>query len=197
MNAEFAIGGKTLETGRLLLRPFRQTDLEDFYAYASVEGVGEMAGWQHHESKEKTQEILDSFIREDKVFALVDKSTGKVIGSLGVEKYEMEDNLTEFDGLLGREIGFVLSRGYWGRGLMPEAVKVVTDFLFKHCNLDFCCAVTSTSTFSPNVFRKNAVSNLIERLLWIQAWGRSKPARSTFCSIRKKTLNSIFLTPKR
>lgn len=137
MNAEFAIGGKTLETARLLLRPFRQTDLDDFYAYASVEGVGEMAGWQHHESKEKTQEILDSFIREDKVFALVDKSTGKVIGSLGVEKYEMEDKLTEFDGLLGREIGFVLSREYWGRGLMPEAVKVVTDFLFKHCNLDF------------------------------------------------------------
>lgn len=55
MNAEFAIGGKTLETARLLLRPFMQIDLDDFYAYASVEGVGEMAGWQHHESKEKTQ----------------------------------------------------------------------------------------------------------------------------------------------
>lgn len=64
MNAEFAIGGKTLETARLLLRPFRQTDLDDFYAYASVEGVGEMAGWQHHESKKKRRKYWTrSFVR--------------------------------------------------------------------------------------------------------------------------------------
>lgn len=44
MNADFRINGKVIETERLILRPFRQTDLEDFYEYASVEGVGEMAG---------------------------------------------------------------------------------------------------------------------------------------------------------
>ena len=65
MNAEFRINGTHLETGRLLLRPFRQSDLDDFYEYASVEGVGEMAGWRHHENREKSQEILDRFIRED------------------------------------------------------------------------------------------------------------------------------------
>ncbi len=53
MNAEFAIGGKTMETARLLLRPFRQTDLDDFYAYASVEGVGDMAGLEPHGRKDK------------------------------------------------------------------------------------------------------------------------------------------------
>ena len=40
MNAEFRLNGKTITTPRLLLRPFRESDLEDFYAYASVEGVG-------------------------------------------------------------------------------------------------------------------------------------------------------------
>lgn len=45
MNADFRINGKVIETERLILRPFKQTDLEDFYEYASVEGVGEMAGW--------------------------------------------------------------------------------------------------------------------------------------------------------
>ena len=48
MNASFKIGGVTLEAERLILRPFRQEDLQDFYEYASVEGVGEMAGWRHH-----------------------------------------------------------------------------------------------------------------------------------------------------
>ncbi len=52
MNADFEIKGKTLEADRLLLRPFKGTDLSDFYEYASVDGVGEMAGWTHHESSE-------------------------------------------------------------------------------------------------------------------------------------------------
>ena len=57
------VSGTVLETDRLILRPFRETDLEDFYAYASVEGVGEMAGWPHHTSMETSRRVLDSFIR--------------------------------------------------------------------------------------------------------------------------------------
>ena len=70
MNADFRINGKVIETERLILRPFRQTDLEDFYEYASVEGVGEMAGWKHHESIAESQSIMNSFISNDKVFAI-------------------------------------------------------------------------------------------------------------------------------
>ncbi len=137
MNAIFNINGRILETPRLLLRAFRQDDINDFYEYASVEGVGEMAGWKHHESPEESQKILDMFIEEDRVFAIVDKATGKVIGSLGIEKYGLEDALTEFNGYLGREIGYVLSREYWGQGLIPEAVSSVIEFLFGELNYDF------------------------------------------------------------
>lgn len=137
MNADFKIDGLVLESERLILRPFCTEDIDDLYEYASVEGVGEMAGWRHHESKEKSKEILQMFIDEDKVFALVLKDSGKVIGSLGVEKYGLEDKLTEFDGYLGREIGYVLSKAYWGKGLMPEAVSTVIDYLFGVIDLDF------------------------------------------------------------
>ena len=126
MNAEFKINGKQIETERLILRPFKQSDLNDFFEYASVEGVGEMAGWQHHENKDISQRILDSFISEDKTFAICLKSNNKVIGSLGIEKYGLEDKLTEFNNLKGREIGYVLSKDYWGQGLMPEAVKAIS-----------------------------------------------------------------------
>lgn len=137
MNADFQINGIRLETERLILRPFLPSDLDDLNEYASVEGVGEMAGWKHHENKEKSQEILDNFIREDKTFAICLKENNKVIGSLGVEKYGLEEALTEFHSYKGREIGYVLSKAYWGQGIMPEAVKAVIDYLFVDLTLDF------------------------------------------------------------
>ena len=96
-----------------------------------------MAGWKHHETIEKTQEILDMFIKEDKTFAIVFKKNNKVIGSLGVEKYGLEEKLTEFNSYYGREIGYVLSKDYWGKGIMPEAVGAVINYLFNDLNLDF------------------------------------------------------------
>lgn len=137
MNADFKINRKIIETERLILRPFFQSDLDDFYEYASVEGVGERAGWRHHENKAVSQEILNSFIADDKVFAICLKENNKVIGSLGVEKYGREEVLTEFNDYYGREIGYVLSKAYWGRGIMPEAVSAVIDYLFGEVGLDF------------------------------------------------------------
>lgn len=137
MNADFRINGKVIETERLILRPFRQTDLEDFYEYASVEGVGEMAGWKHHESIAESQSIMNSFISNDKVFAICLKENNKVIGTVGIEKYGLEDALTEFKDYYGRELGYVLSKDYWGNGLVPEAVNAVIDYLFNELDYDF------------------------------------------------------------
>lgn len=137
MNAVFSINGKTIETERLILRAFEMKDLDDFFEYASVAGVGEMAGWHHHENKEISLSILKMFIEQDKTFAICLKENNKVIGSLGIEKYGMEDALTEFFNYRGREIGYVLSKDYWGKGIMPEAVKVVIDYLFNEQDLDF------------------------------------------------------------
>lgn len=44
MDAYIDISGICLETERLILRPWTKEDLDDFYEYASVDGVGEMAG---------------------------------------------------------------------------------------------------------------------------------------------------------
>ena len=137
MNAEFHIKNKVIETERLLLRAFKETDLNDFYEYAKVDGVGEMAGWPHHKIIEESKKILDRFIKNDIVFAIVYKENNKVIGSLGVEECGLADKLTEFNGLKGRELGYVLSKDYWGNGIMPEAVKGVIDYLFNDLNLDY------------------------------------------------------------
>lgn len=134
MNAEFDVTEILIETPRLILRPWRMEDLEDFYEYASVPGVGEMAGWLHHENREKTREILEMFIREKKVFALELKDNGKVIGSLGIEKLDADLAKVKEQ---GREVGYVLSKAYWGRGMMPEAVLAVIDYCFRVLHYDF------------------------------------------------------------
>ena len=49
----------------------------------------------------------------------------------------MEQALTEFYNYQGREIGYVLSKTYWNKGLMSEAVKEVINYLFNDLDLDF------------------------------------------------------------
>ncbi len=134
MNAFIDISNTVLKTERLTLRPWRETDLEDFYEYCKVDGVGQMAGWLPHENIEVSRGILERFIEGKKTFAL--EHNGKVIGSLGIETYK-EDEFPEFDGLRGRSIGYVLSKDYWGQGLMPEAVRAVIDYAFTTLQLDF------------------------------------------------------------
>lgn len=141
MNAKIDISDVSLKTDRLILRPWSKDDLDDFYEYASVDGVGQPAGWLPHESIEQSREILDLFIANKKVFAV--EYGGKVIGSLGIEEYD-EELLPEYKNKLGRELGFVLSKDCWGRGLMPEAVGAVVKYLFDSLKLDFivCCHYT-------------------------------------------------------
>ena len=134
MNKQIDITNVVLTTDRLTLRPWRESDLNDFYEYASVDGVGQMAGWNPHRNVEESKMILSHFIKGKHVFAL--EHQGKVIGSLGVEEYS-EENYPELDTLQGREIGYVLSKAYWGQGLMPEAVKAVIDWLFYEIRLNF------------------------------------------------------------
>lgn len=155
MNADFKINNTIIATERIILRAFKEEDLNDFYEYASVEGVGEMAGWLHHKSISESKKILEMFITHDKTFAIVYKENNKVIGSIGIEKYEMEDKLSEFNNYRGREIGFVLSKDYWGRGLMPETVKAVIDYLFNKLDLDFLlCGHFNYNTQSKRVQEK-------------------------------------------
>lgn len=137
MNVEIDITNLILRTPRLLLRPFRQADLEDFYEYARVDGVGQLAGWSPHKNIEESQEILDLFIRGKNILAL--DYQGKVIGSIGIEKYK-ESYLTDFKDKRCRELGCALSKKYWGQGLMPEALNYLIDHLFEEVGLDYIFA---------------------------------------------------------
>ena len=134
MNADIDLTNVILHTPRLTLRAFTWDDLDDFYAYARVDGVGQMAGWWPHQSIEESRDVLGRFIEGKKTFALV--RAGRTVGSLGVERYH-EDELPELAQQRARMLGFVLSKDYWGQGLMPEAVREAIRYLFEDVGVDF------------------------------------------------------------
>lgn len=135
MDAPMDVTNIRIETARLILRAWQMEDLDDFFEYAKVDGVGQMAGWQPHMDMEESRAILEMFIQDRKTLAVVIKETGKVVGSLGLEPLKPETALPE--PLQGREIGYVLSRDYWGQGLMPEAVNAIIDYCFQELKLDY------------------------------------------------------------
>ncbi len=48
MDAPMDVTNIRIETARLILRAWQMEDLDDFFEYAKVDGVGQMAGWQPH-----------------------------------------------------------------------------------------------------------------------------------------------------
>ena len=129
---------KTLETDRLILRLWKETDVDDLFEYAKDVRVGPNAGWPPHENIETSKRIVSGFIKENEVYAIVLKSENKVIGSLGVHDRKPDEALAD---LQQREIGYVLNPNYWGSGIMPEAVKCVIKHGFEALDLEliWCC----------------------------------------------------------
>ena len=70
MNAPVDVTNIRIETDRLILRAWHERDLDDFFEYASVPGVGEKAGWNHHQSLGESMVILDLFISEKRLLLL-------------------------------------------------------------------------------------------------------------------------------
>lgn len=133
MNIPIDISNVVLKTDRLTLRRWRESDLADFYEYAKVDGVGQMAGWSPHKDLDESRKILSLFIDEKKTFAI--EYNGKAIGSVGVEKYK-EAQFPQLDNVKCRELGYVLNKDYWGMGIMPEAVNRIIDYLFENTDAD-------------------------------------------------------------
>ncbi len=96
---------KVLDTERLVLRPFEQEDLQDFHDYSKDPQVGPSAGWPPHETIAQTKEVLIRFMAEGSVWALEEKASRKVIGSLGLHKDERRDGNDAI-----RMIGYALGR---------------------------------------------------------------------------------------
>ena len=124
-----------IETERLLLRPFRETDAEAFFKCCQNPNIGNNAGWKPHGSLEESQEILRSvFISQSGIWAIILKEDGRLIGSVGIIPDPKRENPQ------ARMLGYWLDESHWGKGYMTEAVQSVLDYGFSTLQLSLITA---------------------------------------------------------
>jgi len=143
-----------IETERLILRPWCETDAGALFKYASDPDVGPIAGWEPHVSEENSLEIIRTVFSAPETYAVVLKETGEPVGCCGI----MFSNGLHTADMKQREaeIGYWIGKPYWGKGLIPEAVKALLARCFKDLQLDAVwCAYYEGNTKSKRVCEKS------------------------------------------
>ena len=107
-----------METERLLLRPWEETDAEACYLYAKDPRVGPAAGWPVHTSVEESRRVIREVLSAKETYAIIWKQSGEPIGSIGLH-FHTDLAKTEDEA----ELGYWVGAPYWGRGIGPEAAE--------------------------------------------------------------------------
>lgn len=117
-----------LETERLLLRPWEDSDAKDLYEYAKDPEIGPIAGWPVHTSVENSLEIIRGVLSMPETYAVVLKATNLPVGSVGIMFGDAGSAPMQKD---EAEIGYWIGKPYWGKGLIPEAVRKLQQRCFE------------------------------------------------------------------
>lgn len=120
-----------LETERLILRPWKETDAEELYTYASDPEVGPPAGWPPHTSVENSREIIKGVLSRKETYAVCLKD-GKPIGSIGLHLNGSTD-MTDRDDEC--ELGYWIAKPFWGQGMIPEAARELLRYAFEQLGM--------------------------------------------------------------
>ena len=121
-----------LETERLILRPWNETDAESLYEYAKDDRVGPIAGWPPHTSVENSREVINNVLFVPETYAVCLKEDNRAIGSIGLMIGKQSNlDLPENEG----EIGYWIGVPFWGQGLIPEAVRELIRRAFDDLHL--------------------------------------------------------------
>ena len=115
-----------METERILLRPWRESDAEALYKYASDPDVGPRAGWPPHKSVEESQEIIRTVFNNATTWAIEWKATGEAIGAIGYGP-SCDCNLPARDG--EPITGYWIAKPYWNQGICTEALSLMIEHI--------------------------------------------------------------------
>lgn len=126
-----------LETDRLILRKFKDTDSKDMFKnWGSDANVNKYLSWQTHKDIKDSEDIINLWISQydNNVYNWVMelKEINEVIGNISIVELE---NMNE-----ACEIGYCISSRYWNKGITTEAFKAVIKYLFEEVGVNRICA---------------------------------------------------------
>ena len=162
-----------LETPRVTLRQFEADDLDAIAAIKSDPEVMRYIGTGEPATREQVKAMLDRWISnatyawdektlqlvpqlyraverkaQFSTWAMILKSTGELAGRCGLAAWNL-------DGALEVEVGYVLARQFWGKGLATEAALASRDYGFDRLGFDRLIALIQPGNVgSQNVARK-------------------------------------------
>jgi len=122
-----------LETERLRIRKLSLRDANDLFEYASLPEVAEHVSWDYHRNISDSVRFLRMITAqyEDGIpspWGIVLKENSKLIGTIG---FHIWSSVNFF-----AEVGYALSKDYWNRGIMTEALNTVLDYGFIRMSLN-------------------------------------------------------------
>ena len=155
-----AIGTQILQTERLILRRFVESDAEAMFQNwsSSAENLAYVT-WDPHPDVEVTRNSIRNWVASYtnpnyyKWAICLKEKPEQVIGDISI--VEMDDTDSSC------EIGYVLGKAYWGRGIMTEALIAVLEFCFTQLDLQGVKArYASLNPASGRVMEKAGMSYL-------------------------------------
>lgn len=149
---------KRLQTERLVLRKFREEDLDDMYEIASDEKVvktsffAEHSVFCSHTSKEDTLRVIESAINDygtyESCWAIEEKESHKVLGHIRIDDASLKNKQCT--------LIWSLSRKYWGQGYAEEVLKAMFKYLFENHPFDIIVVKYYSNKFFSNPILDNA-----------------------------------------
>ena len=124
-----------METNRIILRPWRESDAEALFKYASDPDIGPRAGWPPHKSVEESLEVIRTVFNNETTWAIELKASGETVGAMGYLPCE-GNNLPSREGepLVGYWVGHFIDNPASGRvmekcGFMPTGETCIDETL--------------------------------------------------------------------
>ena len=115
----------SIETERLILRPWCEEDAAACYRYASDPRIGPMCGWKVHESEDESREIIRTILSAELTYAVTLKGKDEAIGSISFQPCTHPDTIGHM------ELGYWLGEPHWGNGYIPEAAEALLKTAFR------------------------------------------------------------------
>jgi [ribosomal protein S5]-alanine N-acetyltransferase len=118
----------TLETDRLVIRAFDESDAPALFEHAKNPNVTRFTLWDHHKSISDTEMFVRDYARcryiehTPEPLAITLRGDPRPIGAVGCF-WASQPNKT-------MELGYWLAEPFWGRGLTAEACRAVVDSAF-------------------------------------------------------------------
>jgi 3-oxoacyl-[acyl-carrier protein] reductase len=110
-----------LENDKVVLHPLQEDDFEALYAVASDRKI-----WEQHPNKDRwKKEVFQTYFQgameSNGAFKIIDKSSGKIVGSTRIYDYNEQDNSVL--------IGYTFyATEYWGKGINQSLLeKAISD----------------------------------------------------------------------